>query len=266
MKPLALFTLAQDEIDLLPVWLRWHQRYAPDADIYILDHESRGDAADYFSCLPVTVQRIPVYHGWSFDYDWLTRTVEDFTSFLLRSYRAVAFCEVDELLWPWTETYPTLGAVAHAEPAAFVRAQGLCPVHHYPEEPDIDWRAPVLSQRRDWYTSRRYSKVCLAQKPVYWHNGFHGAYNVPAALPTSHLLSCLHLHQADYATTLRRHQRNAGRLWSPAFRTSPLAVHQRLDNPEQLQRYLLCDLDKPDSYAVLAPIPAAMKAREWQPV
>lgn len=266
MKPFALFTIAQDEIDLLPVWLRWHQNYAPAADIYILDHDSKGDAAEYLACLLNSVRIIPVCHETSFDYEWLTRTVEDFMAFLLRSYRWVAFSEVDELLWPWTEKYPTLDAVAAVESEPFVRAQGLCPVHHHSEEPDMDWSQPLLAQRRDWYSSQRYSKVCMARKPVHWHSGFHAAYNVPDSLPPSHLLNCLHLHQADYATTLRRHQRSAGRFWSPECRMSPLALHQRLDNPADLQRYLLCNLDKPEEYAALHPIPAAMKERECQPV
>lgn len=264
MKPFAMFTIAQDEIDLLPVWLRWHQQYALDGDFYVLDHESKGDAADYLASLHNSVQVVPVYHAASFDYEWLTRTVEDFMAFLLRSYSVVAFSEVDELLWPWTENYPTLPDVAAAESEPFVRAQGLCPVHHHPEEPDMDWRRPILSQRRDWYSSQRYSKVCMARKPVHWHNGFHATYNVPESLRPSHLLNCLHLHQADYATTLRRHQRNAGRFWSPEFRLSPLALHQRLDNPADLQRYLLCNLDKPEEYATLHPIPAAMRERECQ--
>lgn len=262
MKPFAMFTIAQDEIDLLPVWLRWHQNYAPEADIYVLDHESRGDAAEYLACLMSNVRVIPVYHRESFDYEWLTRTVEDFMAFLLRSYELVGFSEVDELLWPLKPQTPTLRSVAINHGALFVRATGMCVVHHYPEEPPLDWDQPILAQRRHWYPSERYSKVCLARKPVHWRNGFHGAYNVPDTLVAHPDLFCLHLHQADYATTLRRHQRNAGRFWSPEFRMSPLALHQRLDNPADLQRYLLCDLDNPEQYARLHEIPAYAKERE----
>lgn len=263
MNDLALFTIAQDEIDLLPVWLGWHRQYAPEASIFVLDHDSRGDAAHYLTTLAdATV--VPVRHRESFDYDWLARTVEDFMAFLLRSFSTVGFCEVDELLWPWTKNYPTLEAVLASEPGLFVRAEGLCLVHHYPEEPDMDWNQRILQQRRHWYPSQRYSKICLASSPVYYENGFHGAYNVSKSMRPSHLLKCIHLHQADYRTTLRRHQRNAGRFWSSKFRLSSLGRHQRLDNPAELERYLLCNLDNPEEYAQLREVSDLLKEQECQ--
>lgn len=264
MKPFAMFTITQDEIDLLPVWLRWHQKYAPDADFYILNHDSRGDAAEYLASLPSNITVLDVHYEVSFDYGWLAGTVNRFMEFLLQSYEIVAFSEVDELLFPWRRELPTLRA-AFGNQDMFVRADGMCLVHHYPEEPDMDWSKPILSQRKHYYRSARYSKVCMAKLPVYWNPGFHTCDNVPEHLQASMDLMCLHLHQADYRTTLRRHQRNAGRLWSPEFRLSPLALHQRLDNPEELQRYLLCNLDRPEEYAKLYPILPPLKERECDP-
>jgi hypothetical protein len=130
-------------------------------------------------------------------------------------------------------------------------------VHHHPEEPPLRLDQPLLAQRRHWYRSERYSKICLFRERVYWKNGFHAAYNVPATQHATPALINLHLHQADYAQALRRHQRNAGRRWDPRFRQSDLGVHQRLDNPDELARYLLANLDRPREYAELEEIPAA---------
>lgn len=258
---LALFTIAQDETDGLRFWLAHHRTYAPVADLYVLDHDSAGDAALVLHDAQADgVTVVPVKNDVSFNYDWLTRTVEDFAAFLLRSYSAVGFCEVDELLLPRPGTqYNTLESFLVSTTAPFIRAEGWCVVHHHPEEQPLCFDRPVLAQRRHWYRSERYSKVCLFRKPVYWKNGFHETYNVPAAMKPDPELLCLHMHQADYTLALRRHQRNAGRMWDARFRTSDLGAHQRLDNPGDLERYLLANLDSPRDYAELQDIPAEYK-------
>ena len=256
----AFFTIAQDEIDLLPVWVEHYRTYAPAAELFVLDHDSVGDASYYLEQIKQAgVHVVPVRHGESFDYNWLARTVERFQEFLLQSFTAVGFSEVDELLLPAPGEYETLAQVIDATTEPFLKAAGYCVVHDRQAEPDLRWDQPLLAQRRHWYKSERYSKIAIARLPVFYSAGFHSAYNVlPHQPPVSGLL-CLHLHQIDYKTALRRHQRNAGRPWSGRFRFSPQGVHQRLDNPGDLERYLLCDLDNPTEFAQLAEIPSALK-------
>ena len=259
-KGLACFTIAQDEDIGLRMWLAHYKTYAPTAAIYILDHDSRGSyrdellsaAADYGAIV------IPVKHGYSFDYAWLTDTVERFMRFLLSSHSAVCFSEIDELVFP---TDGTLEDIVNKSNAKFFRAAGYGVVHAHPDEPDLDWHAPILRQRKNWYQTKKYSKICLARLPVFFKYGFHEATNVPEAWPAHEKLLLLHLHQADYKTTLRRHQNNAGRFWSPAFRLNELSLHQRLDNPGDLEKYLLASLDNPVEYAKLEPIPAEHQER-----
>lgn len=258
----ALFTIAQDELDLLPLWAAHYKAYAPDAALFVLDHDSVGDAARYmFQLRAQGVEVIPVHHSRSFDYNWLTRVVEHFMAFLLHSFAAVVFSEADELLLPTPGTYGHLGELLDDKLASepFLRATGRCVVHHYLEEPGVNWSQPWLAQRKHWYRSDRYSKICATKYPIYYTAGFHKAENVPESLEPLPELLCLHLHQADYQTTLRRHQRNAARFWAPEWRLSPEGIHQRLDNPADLQRYLLCNLDAPETYATLEDIPSAYK-------
>jgi len=257
---LALFTIAQDETDSLRLWLATHKKYAPEANFYVLDHDSAGDAAEVLqelSAAGVTV--VPVRHALSFDYDWLARVVEDFLGFLLRSHDVVGFSEVDELLVPNTAKYATLHELLADAAEPFYRATGYSVVHHHPAEPDMDWTQPVLAQRRHWYPTQRYSKICLARHRVFYSRGFHAAHNVSDAQESHPDLLCVHLHQADYKTTLMRHHRNAGRIWDGRFRISPEGVHQRLDNPADLERYLLADLDAPEQFATLRAIPEQYK-------
>lgn len=257
----AFFTIAQDEIDLLPLWVEHYRTYAPEAELFVLDHDSAGDASYYLEQIKRDgIHVVPVRHVESFDYDWLCRVAERFQEFLLQSFCAVGFSEVDELLLPLPGEYQTLGElVADCPKEAFIKATGYCVVHNHHEEPDMRWDQPILAQRRHWYKSARYSKVAVSRLPVFYAAGFHGAYNVPPHQPPHPELLCLHLHQADYKTALRRHQRNAGRVWSGRFRFSLEGVHQRLENPADLERYLLCDLDNPTEYAQLVEIPQPIK-------
>jgi hypothetical protein len=257
----AVFTIAQDEIDLLPLWVAHYRHYAPEAALYVLNHDSMGDADWYLRNMSDDITVVPVHHADSFDYDWLARVVEDFAAFLLRSHDTVGFSEVDELLMPDPALYATLHELTAATTEPFLKSAGWCVVHHYPQEPALEWEKPILAQRLHWYPAQRYSKISLMRAPVYYTHGFHHALNVPNTLQPHPGLLCLHLHQADYQTTLRRHQRNGGRCWSPVFRTAEQGVHQRLENPDGLQKYLLCNLDDPQEYATLEAIPAVYKER-----
>lgn len=259
---LALFTIAQDELDLLPLWLAHYRHYAPEASLYVLNHDSMGDADYYLRTLDDDITVVPVRHAESFDYHWLARVVEDFAGFLLHSHDAVGFSEVDELLMPALDgAHATLHDLLANVPDRFIKAQGQCVVHHHPEEPAMQWDKPILAQRLHWYPSQRYSKIALMRDRVYYTHGFHSAYNVPDSMKPHPDLVCLHLHQADYQTALRRHQRNGGRFWSPVYRTSECGVHQRLENPDGLQKYLLCNLDTPREYAELENIPYLYKEK-----
>lgn len=257
---LALFTVAQDETDSLRLWIAAHRRYAPNAHFYVLDHGSVGDAAAVMQELAADgITIVPVQHPTSFDYAWLTCVVEDFLGFLLHSHSIVGFSEVDEILVPNISKYATLHELLDDTAAPFYKATGYGVVHHHPEEPDIDWTRPVLAQRQHWYATDRYSKICLSRYRVFYSYGFHAAHNVPAAYEKHPDLFCIHLHQADFKTTLLRHQRNAGRMWDGRFRRSSEGVHQRLDNPADLERYLLANLDTPEKFADVIEIPSQYK-------
>jgi hypothetical protein len=255
---LACFTIAQDEDLGLHLWLEHYRKYAPTADLYILDHESKGSYALTLQALAAEYGAVvvPVKNGTSFNYGWLVETVRRFQQFLLSSYRWVCFSEIDELVWFAPGTLEDCVTKSHSQ---FMRAAGMNVVHKRDEEPDINWTAPVLKQRKYWYQSTKYSKICLAARPVQFGYGFHTAHNVPSVLPPVSELFLLHLHQADFKTTLRRHQNNAGKFWAPEFRRHELSVHQRLDNPEGLERYMLCDMDNPTTYAKLVEIPDQYK-------
>jgi hypothetical protein len=97
---LAVFTIVQNE----PIWLPiWHRHYASQLDtshMFVLNHDSTGAGEIVLQDLQAKsqMQVVSVHRGFSFDHSWLAETVRSFQQFLLQSYDAVLFTEVDEIV------------------------------------------------------------------------------------------------------------------------------------------------------------------------
>ena len=176
-KEAAVFTIARNEPVFLPLWLRYYGRHFDPADIYVLDHDSSdGSTADPAGAFT----RVPIHRDRIFDHMWLKGTVEDFQAFLLRSYGAVLFAEVDELVIADPSRYSGLGAYVGALDGPAACCTGYSVVH-YPDEGErpLDFERPVLAQRRYWHRSPPYSKRLLGRIPLAWNVGFHQEFNAP---------------------------------------------------------------------------------------
>ena len=233
-RPRAVFTIAQNESRFLPLWLRHYGRHFEPSDIYVLDHDSTDGST---AALGDSCHVVPVHCDRIFDQMWLTGTVENFQSFLLRSYAAVLYAEVDEFVVPDASRYPDLGAYIDQlrEPAA--TCTGYNVVHHPDEgEPPLRFDEPVLRQRRYWYPSRKYSKRLLGRVPLSWNVGFHEEFNAPTTRPDPDLY-LIHLHRVDYDYCLARHRRAASGNWNQEDLQFNLTWHQRVVEPDEFRTW-----------------------------
>jgi Glycosyl transferase family 2 len=242
-KPGAVFTIARNEPKFLPLWLAYYGHHFAPSDIYVLDHDSTdGSTASLGdSCIRVAVHRDKI-----FDHMWLKGTVEDFQSFLLRSYSAVLFAEIDEFVVPDPSRYEGLGA-----PAA--RCTGYSVVH-YPDEgePPLRFEQAVLRQRKYWHRSPSYSKRLLSKVPLFWNVGFHAEFNAPAAPPDPDLY-LIHLHRVDYDYCLARHRAAASGDWSEEDVQFNLGWHRRVVEPEEFRDWFFHGEDLGDRERELIP-------------
>lgn len=260
MKPLAVFTIVQNESRFLPVWLRCYTQQVPVEDIYVLDHQTTGDAADVLveACQAARVENVlPVTHEHSFDSFWLTHITRYFQQFLLMSYRAVLFTAADELLLP--RNRDLLGYAAKMGSDEIRAGTGIEVVHKRDSEAPIDWTQPLVAQRSSCYTCYRYSKPVLATTPVYWSAGWYQATNYPLKREPDPNLVLLHLHRIDYDYCLLSHREKTARTWKPDERNEGVFRHNLVEEPEQLSRWLLCHADEQSSYAKLSEIPSELK-------
>jgi len=229
----AVFTIAQNEPRFLSLWLRYYRRYFDQSDVYVLDHDSTDGSTDG---IEADCNVVAVHRDVSFDHMWLTGTVEDFQAFLLRSYDAVLFAEVDEFVIADPRHYAGLGEYIERFDGVAACCTGYNVVH-YPDEPPLRFAEPVLRQRRYWHRSPQwYSKRLLGRVPLSWNIGFHQEFNAPGVEPDPHLYLA-HLHRVDYEYCLERHEGVAAREWYEGDRRFNLGWHYRVVDPDEYREW-----------------------------
>lgn len=237
-RPAAVFTIVQNEPLFLPVWSGYYRRHFEARDVFVLDHDSDDPAT---LAAASELNRVPVHRLESFDHDWLRDTVQRFQAFLLQSYDAVLFAEVDEIVAPAPERHPG-GLRAFLErfvagDAPLARCTGYDVVHDARGgEPALDWSAPILSQRRLCRSSESYSKPLLARRPLDWKIGFHELASAPPPQPDPELL-LIHLHRVDYDSCRRRTLETAARRWSAADIEKDRAAQNRITDAREFEEW-----------------------------
>lgn len=261
MKRCAVFTVVQNDAEFLKLWLSYYTLHFDLSDIYVLDHQSDGDAVDTITdaCLNHGVNYLQVSHDYSYDGNWLAILTRAFQTFLLMSYKATLFAAADEIVTPMGDDWS-----AHLDQFDKLQ-QGLeiatayDVIHRKDEEPALDWSAPVLSQRAKWVRSGWYSKPVLSKYPLFWQQGWRMASNVPPNKEPDPTLTLVHLHRVDYDHCLRSHRERAARMWEPESRKHGVFRHNLIEDAEQLSRWMLSNPDASNEYATLLDIPAAYK-------
>lgn len=262
-RPLAVFTIVQEEPEFFHRWLDHYCRQVKDpGDIYVLDHVSTTG----WTATLKTLQRgrsfnlLQVHNTASFDHAWLADTVSQFQSFLLQSYDAVLFVEVDEIvvLRNAKPLFDRACRLLGGEMA--VRCSGYEVVHR-PGEAALDPdQRPWLSQRKWWYPSVIYSKTLLARTPLQWGQGFHsvirGLKEPPARRPE---LLLLHLHKIDFDIARRKHNRTARRNWSKTDRDRRRGYQNAISDPNELWEWFGKNIDAPNRDAPFVEIPNDIK-------
>ena len=202
--PLAVFTMAYNEHDMLPLWAQHYIRQVGAGHVYILDHGS-----DHLPPLPgcsvITLKRDEL------DEIERTKIVENFQQKLLQNYRFVLFTDCDEFLIARPQQYLSLRDYAQNCPYKTVQCVGVDVIQQEADMPPVRWHQPVLHQRpygaiRPWSC-----KPLLSSVPLSWQPGFHTC-DQPATLDTS--LWMIHLKYADQKRILQRLSLTRSLQWS----------------------------------------------------
>jgi hypothetical protein len=229
-RPMAAFTIVQNEPFFLPIWCDYYLRYFEPSDVFILNHSSDRDALP----VPNGVNVVPVHLTRSFDHNWLRRTVERFQRFLLQSYQTVLFAEADELIC----TNPEVGALPEyisSLSADSARCTGFNVVHSTGEPAVSRGSSPVLKDRRYWHFSQDYCKTLISRSPLSWTLGFHSVEN-QSQDPDPNLI-LVHLHRLDYARCRERHAGTSTRIWSEADKRRGLGFQNLVSESREFDEW-----------------------------
>jgi len=254
--------MAKNDDPFLEVWLSYYSAAAPDADLYVLDHESEGDHGKNLTQLQkmYPFHYIRVHEPTSFNSVWMVNVVRSFQTFLLQSYDIAAFSGVDEIIAPHWDLSMTLQewlAYFFNRDDLQTRCTGFEVVHDVESESPIVWDQEILLQRSHWYQCKRYSKPMVAKITTWWGPGFYNASNVPGKPDSDVIL--IHLHKVDFELCRLRHQERNAREWHAPARIKGVYRHNMLDDPDKLSRWILSNADNTSEYAKLEHIPSKIR-------
>ena len=215
--PLAVVTMAYNEIDFLPLWLRYYGGQVGAENCFVVDHGSNDGSTDRIA--PANRLRIPRS---PFEDAARTRFVSEFCSSLLTWYRAVIYCDVDEILVADPARWSGLLDLAATTPHEMVTAFGLNVLHWLHREADIKPGMPLLAQRQYGLFASSMCKPLLARRPISWDLGFHSA-DAPVVFDG---LFNFHLAYVDLQTAWRRQAKRR----ATDYLTDEVARHHREDD------------------------------------
>jgi hypothetical protein len=216
---IAAVTMAYNEPDYVPIWVRHYARQIGAAHCYLVDHGS--DDGSTRDLGPVSVLRLPRSPQ---DDPRRARFLSDLCAGLLEWYDAVVHTDVDELLLADPAAFPDLAAFAAATTAPAVTAIGLN-VQQVPAlEPAYDPARPLGAQRRWVQFCSALCKPALIRRRVAWEPGFHCA-DAPVAFGDLYLF---HLRWYDRDRGLSRLAKTRAMPWA----IEGAGSHQRMPDAD----------------------------------
>lgn len=257
-KPLGVFSIVRDETIWTRIWLKHYLQHVDASCIYILDHDSTDMGRSHleelrkeygFNLLRITHDDV--------DYNWLTSAGSKFQQFLLNSYDAVLYADIDEIIIPRPGSgYEDLVQLADynlGSPRNVVRCCGYEVVHQIHLEEPIDFSKPLLRQRSYWYHCLTYSKPVLTCQPIEWMAGFHEFHGMAQTELVDKDLLLIHLHKIDLDYAEERHKEIASRNWNRFDLENNLGFQNRITNRTELVKWFQEHVDYTNIHVPDAP-------------
>ncbi|MBV9735763.1 MAG: glycosyltransferase family 2 protein [Acidisphaera sp.] len=166
--PLAIVTMAYNEPDFLPIWLKYYAGQVGLEQCYIVDHGS--DDRSTFGLAPANIIRIPRS---PLDEYARANFISAFCGSLLTWYEHVAYTDVDEILVADPRHHESLIAFCAEAKHDITTAFGMHVAHSVPDEPELAPMGKILRQRKWALGVGSMSKPTLIRRPVQWTAGFH---------------------------------------------------------------------------------------------
>ncbi|MCV2876821.1 hypothetical protein OE810_11225 [Rhodobacteraceae bacterium XHP0102] len=190
---IAFVTMVRDDDQFLKLWVNHYAAMVARKNLFILyDGFDQKPAPFTKGCQTIFAPQIPFGKGWD-DKRWQMLT--HFANALLARFDVVVLNDVDELL----ATDPASGMSLVEAISAGRHHPSITPfaveiIHRTDLEPSaIDFKKPILSQRKYVRVNSIYAKPCIISQPVKWCTGGHFADH-----PDLHLSEAIYLFHLKY--------------------------------------------------------------------
>lgn len=227
MRPFAAFTMVNNESFFLPIWIKHYSQFFEPQDLWVLNHNPDQEFTAYLEKEKQKgINVVNIHDDKFFNELWRRDIVNHFQHFLVTSYRAVIYNDVDELLTVNPESKYTdlkdyiLKFIESGKNG--VRAQGYNIVSNPGVDKPIDLSIPIMQQRERWKPDIGYCKPYLTSIPVDYVPGFHtteSEYLITQNIyePGEYLIDqdlfALHLHYIDIDQTIKKNNKRKVDQW-----------------------------------------------------
>lgn len=166
----AVYTLWQNDLVILDLWLSYYSRYFDD--VFII---CNGTEDGYIPLLEerkakykFTYKRLESFLG---DPGTALSVVKENQLNLLKDHDWVLYCNCDEIIATNPKKFKDLKELMETCDKDWVACVGYDVVEW--NEPAIDYSKPFFAQRKYWVKDHNYNKILLSKVPLAWNEGQH---------------------------------------------------------------------------------------------
>jgi len=201
----AAFTLVQNDMVILQLWLKYYSQYFDY--LYIIGN---GTKEGYGKLESLKEYKFTFERKGKMGNSAITSEVAKETQKkLLEKFEWVLYSDCDEFITPDLNLYKDFPAFFDAYPDEKTLCEGYDIVQTDNEEP-IDFTKPYLQQRKYWYKNWSYNKPLLSKIPLNWAEGCHRELEVPDTIGKLQTKTGLYLIHLKYADLHPREPRDFG--------------------------------------------------------
>jgi hypothetical protein len=211
----ACFTLQHNEMDFLPIWVRWYGETFKPEDMYILAHNSSPEMLEMLKQAEQDGINVEYLNTEViFDHNWLNEQVHRKQRELLEKYDWVLFTDCDELVTP---TDCTLSEFIDKADQQAYRCDGF-----------------ELLNEDFMYKSIGFCKTLLSSIPLTYIHGYHESTPV---FPVSESLRMYHIHRINFDKALQRAIRISQEKWDNFALSQGLGTQNRICEEDALREW-----------------------------
>lgn len=217
---IAVYTGITNEPIFLPIWLKYYSKYFKGEDIYIRRHDIKGDwfekLREQYKFNDIQLPNNEIDGDWGLSHPVEGKKLNDdfVNSLFAKGYTCIIGADVDEFIIADPDKYDGLRHFVETNKDKYYHCQGYEVVHNQDEEPPIDFKLPLLPQRKYWWKDARYNKPLIFRELLNWIVGRHFIEGREMELWSPHPdLYLFHLQRIDYVPYIERPCQNRKPEW-----------------------------------------------------